>query len=301
LSPDGVVPFIRLLFLTFASFGDASVGEALLDDPQGVIGFDQSTDASTGDSSIKLQAGYNIELADIYSFTPCTEVPETFSLDVKHFGNTNDTLTVSLIVDKGLNEVPQDEEDLENIPAYVFESFVFNSDSAWSTINLPVIENFKEDVDTAYYWIIAETFGDRYFLIDNIRINEDLNPPVEAPTVILNEVQSANNYVELYNYGTEPVDISDIYIIHNLEIETIGGTPIICPFQSTIIAPDDYLVVSIGNISNEFGELALSTSADINSGEDFFSYVSWGSPHMLEALAVENNLWTAGEVAPAFF
>jgi hypothetical protein len=301
LSPDSIVPFLRLLFLTFASLGDPSVGQALLADPQGVIGFDQSIDASNGYFSIKLQAGYDIELADIYSFTPCTEVPETFSLDVKHVGNTNDTLTVALIVDKGLNGVPQDEDDLENYPAYVYESFVFDSDSAWSTIHLPIIENYEEDVDTAYYLIIAETFENSYFLIDNIRINEDLNPPIDGPTVILNEVQSANNSVEIYNYGTESVDVADLYLINDLEAETIGSNPITCPFQSTIIEPDDYLVVRIGNISNESGELVLSTSSDLNSGEDFLSYVSWGSPGMLEVSAVENNLWTAGEVAPDFF
>jgi len=178
LIPDNTASVLRALFIVFELFGGPEIGMVLESDPQGFFGIDQSTDASDGDFAVKLQAGYDIPVADIYSPMPCTVVPEVFEFDVKHIGDTDDTLDVFVIFDEGLGALPQDEADLVNYPAYATGQFTYNSDSAYHRISLPVIENFDGPVDTFYYIIIATTVDDSYFLIDNLSTEATDEPDV---------------------------------------------------------------------------------------------------------------------------
>ena len=167
--PDDNTSVIRLLFILFGSFGDPKYGEILESDPQGFIGIDQSTDASEGDFAVKLQGGYGIPYADIYSPKQCTEVPDSFTFDLKHVGAFEDTLTVSVVFDEGLAGLPQDKSELQNYPAYAYGDFYYNADTPYEKISLPVIENFAAPVDTFYYLIVGTTNDSSYFLIDNIQ------------------------------------------------------------------------------------------------------------------------------------
>ncbi len=197
--PDSTTSVLRFLFIAFELFFDPSLGLSFTTDPQGVLGIEQSTDASDGEFAVKLQAAYNISVADIFSPRTCSEVADSFSLDVKHVGNADDTLSVFVIFDEGLAPLPEDEDALQDYPAYAYGQFVYNSDSAYHRITLPVIENFVSNVDTFYYLIIAETDEDSYFLIDNIKMS-----PTDDNTVC-----SFDNYPSFSLTQTKPVCICD--------------------------------------------------------------------------------------------
>lgn len=172
LLPEGTTPFLRFLFIAFSAAFDPSYAALLENEAQELAGISPSQDASDGEFAVKLQTGYGIEISDIYGISGCNEVPEQFNLDVKHIGQTNDTLTVFVLFSNGIAPLPETEEDLEDVPAYATTQLVYNSDTEYETLNLPVIQNFEADVDTFYYLIIAETFDDSYFLIDNVNFGD---------------------------------------------------------------------------------------------------------------------------------
>lgn len=174
--PDSTTSPIRILFIAFGSFGNPTYGQILESDPQGLIGINQSTDASDGDFAVKLQAGYDLPVADLYFPTACSEIPDSFSVDVKHVGAFEDTLSIFVVYDEGLGALPQDTSDLQNYPAYAFGSFYYDSDTPYHTVSLPIIENFDAPIDTFYYLILAETNDSSYFLIDNLQTVEGDDP-----------------------------------------------------------------------------------------------------------------------------
>ena len=184
--PVGGTPFIRLLFISFAALFDPSYALLLETEAQELSGISQSTDATDGDFALKLQAGYGVEIADYYSVTSCSEIPEEFNFDVKHVGEANDTLTAFVIFDQGLNPVPETQEDFDSIPAFATTQIVFSADSEYETVSLPVIQNFEAVVDTFYFVFISVTSDDTYFLIDNVNFeNDNSGCEVVAPTISL--------------------------------------------------------------------------------------------------------------------
>jgi len=173
LLPDAATSAIRALFMFFGAAFDPAIGQILEDDPQGFMGIEQSADASEGDFAVKLQGGYDLNFADLYSVHDCTEIPDSFHVDIKHVGTEEDTISILAVYDVGLNELLQDTAQLSTYPAYVYEEFLFDDDVDYQTISLPVIENFEADVDTFYYLILSTTHNDSYFLVDNIRATGD--------------------------------------------------------------------------------------------------------------------------------
>ena len=185
--PDDNTSLIRLLLLSFAAAFDPSVALVLQDDAQGLLGISQSEDASDGDFAVKLQGGYGLTTSDIYGVFGCNELPDQFNIDVKHVGESNDTLLLFVIFDEGLNAIPQEEEDLATFPAYATTELVFNSDTDYETVSIPVIQNFEAPIDTFYYLIATETMDESYFLIDNLSFGPVVNCPVVAPTIELED------------------------------------------------------------------------------------------------------------------
>jgi len=228
--PEGVTSVIRFLFIAFSAAFDPSFSLLLENEAQELIGISQSDDASDGDFAVKLQAGYDIEQADIYGVFGCTEVPEQFNLDIKHFGDSNDSLTVIVIFDEGLGALPETEEDLAAVPAYVSASLGFNSNTDYETITLPVIENFEADVDTFYYLIIAETSETSYFLVDNVNFEDDNSGcQVFAPEIALSNEEGP---ICICNNLNVPVP---------LDYETeLGFT------YKSVILDEDGTIVSVG-------------------------------------------------------
>ena len=211
LLPESTTSFLRLFFLSFSAAFDPSVALLLETEAQELIGISQSTDASDGEFSVKLQAGYDVDVADIYAVFGCSELPEQVSLDVKHVGNSNDSLTVAFIFDQGLGALPQTEEDLELLPAYAYVVMGFDSTTNYETITLPVIQNFEAPIDTFYYVIIARTSDTTYFLIDNVHYGDDTSGcQITAPTLTISNEASptciCNNFDVTFPlvYSTDP-------------------------------------------------------------------------------------------------
>jgi hypothetical protein len=174
--PAGVVTVLRFFLFAFGAFFDPTIGQILEDDPIGFIGIEQSMDASEGGFAVKLQGGYDVTVADIYSPNTCSEIPDSFFVDVKlvnHTGDIPDSLLIFLAFDQGLSPLPQTEEDAMNSPSSIFADLVYENDSTYHTLAFPVIDNFEAPVDTFYYLIEATTHEESYFLIDNLRFVND--------------------------------------------------------------------------------------------------------------------------------
>ena len=280
--PDDNTSFIRLFLLSFAAAFDPSVAMVLQDDAQGLLGIDQSEDASDGDFAVKLQGGYDLATSDLYGVFGCDELPDQFNLDVKHMGETNDTFLVFVIFDEGLNAIPQDEEDLANFPAYATTEMVYNSDTDYETVSIPVIQNFEAPIDTFYYLIITETAGDSYFLIDNLSFGPVDDCPVVAPTIELedeNPLCSCNPlevYVELLYDRNPEFDYESVILDSDGVILGIdeGGFGVYDDFCSEEEGLKTAVVASQGpieglfegnNISNLEGCFEVSNQIDLNT------------------------------------
>ncbi len=266
LLPETHTPLIRLLLLSFAAAFDPTYGMLLENEAQELSGISQSTDASDGDFAVKLQGGYEVETADIYSVAGCTEVPTQFNLDVKHFGESDDIFTILVVFDEGLKALPQTEDDLENLPAYASATLNFDSNTEYQTISFPVIQNFEAPVDTFYYVILAETFSDSsYFLIDNVNFNDGGSGcQITAPVLTMDSEASpvciCNNLDVSFSleYTTEP----------NIEYNEL----IVDEF-GMIVSIDDF----IPGIHSEFCNPSNSLKAVVIAYEDGVQGLNEGS------------------------
>jgi hypothetical protein len=171
--PEFAVPAFRYALLSFSASFDPSLGVLWQDEAQEMLGVSQSTDASEGDFAVKLQGGYGSSFADVYGVHKCTEVPEQFNVDIKHVGNSQDTLGIIVIYSEGLAPLPQSSEDFDSIPSYIDTLLVFDSDSEYETFSFPVIKNFDAAIDTFYFDIGGFTSDSSYFLIDNVNQSDN--------------------------------------------------------------------------------------------------------------------------------
>lgn len=253
--PEGTTSVLRLLLISFSAAFDPSIALLLENEAQELIGISQSTDASEGDFAVKLQGGYDVIPADIYGVYGCTEVPDQVNVDVKHIGTTNDSLTVIVVFDEGLGELPQSEEDLEALPAYASTTLAFNADTEYETISVPVIQNFEAPIDTFYYVIIAEGSDDSYFLVDNINFETgNSGCQVTAPTITLTNEES-------------PICIcNNIDVTISLDYETEFGVQ-----YKELILNENGEILSINilatNIHNEFCDTSDNMSSIVVAHE----------------------------------
>lgn len=174
--PDSTVSVVRFFLQAFGVFFDPSIGQQLEDDPQGFIGISQSDDASEGAFAVRLQGTPELSVADIYSPNECTEVPDSFHFDIKHEnsgGITDDTLIVFLAFDMGLSPLPEDSTDVANSPYSAYTEIIYNMDTDYHTVSLPIVNNFDQEIDTFYYLILTATHDGSSFLVDNLRFEND--------------------------------------------------------------------------------------------------------------------------------
>lgn len=278
LLPDSTTSFLRFFFIAFSAAFDPSYAALLENEAQELVGISQSLDASDGEFAVKLETGYGIDVADIYGVFGCNEIPEEFNLDVKHIGETNDTLTVFVLFDDGLSPLPQTEEDLEDVPAYATTKLIYNSDTEYETLNLPVIQNFEADVDTFYYLILAETMDSSYFLIDNVNLGEESSgctvtaaeisfPANAEPFCVCNEFefQSGLEYEEGAFFYSQAI-IDDQGVIEELDFQGDGLFDSYCPDGGTksivvISYENSAQAPSIGDNVNDLGECVEVSNA----------------------------------------
>lgn len=174
--PDDHVSILRFLLYTFGVFfGEPNAVGDYMSDPQAAVGIAKSSDANSGNFAVKLQATSYVNFADSYTVWNCSEVPDSIDLFVKHVGSNIDTLTILTVFDQGLSPLPEDFEDLSDIPAYASNQIFFNSDTDYENLRLPVIKNFEAPIDTAYMLFVlsSDQSGldagmESYVLIDDI-------------------------------------------------------------------------------------------------------------------------------------
>lgn len=122
--------------------------------------------------------------------------------------------------------------------------------------------------------------------------------PSALGQVRINEVDYEDKWVELYNAGTESVDVSGYqlctYPSYN-DISSLTG-------QSTVtIAAGSFLVVDWNPLSNTsgdpHGEVGLYVEgANFSSAADMLDYMEFGeSDHFRESVAVDAGEWQSGE------
>ena len=120
-----------------------------------------------------------------------------------------------------------------------------------------------------------------------IRINE-----VSHGTV---DFQGSSNWLELYNAGTEAVDVSDLFLCDFPAYPRISSLTVLS--GSMTIPSEGYLVVSWTNIDDD-AEIGLYTSDTNNFGNADFvlDYMQYGSAgHTRESAAVTAGVWATGE------
>ena len=165
--PDSIFPAVRFLFFAFS--GPEIIDSILTSDPIGFIGLEQSTDASDGEFAVKLQSKYKdqVEISDLYYFNACSEVPDSFALDIKHVGQSDtDVIGFGVTFDEGLASIFAQPEDL---PYLGSTSIDITEDTEYVRYVIPIEENFESEVDTFFYSIFAETTDSTYFLVDNVQ------------------------------------------------------------------------------------------------------------------------------------
>ena len=177
--PDEYVSLYRfLVYAVGIAFGDATALNDYIYDAQAAVGIAQSNDANSGNSAVKLQASSYLNFADLYSVWRCTELPDSIEFSVKHIGTNVDTLRIVSVFDEGLSDIAQDLDDLSAYPAFSTAEFVYDSDTEYENIKLPITKNFEAAIDTAYVLFILSTDqagldagNESYILIDDVRVS----------------------------------------------------------------------------------------------------------------------------------
>ncbi len=118
----------------------------------------------------------------------------------------------------------------------------------------------------------------------------------------LNEVDYVGQWVELFNAGTQTVDVSGLFLCSFPNYIPLGNLSVTA--GSTTMAPGDFLVVSWAPSSNftaTSGEVGLYASNTTNFGDaaSMFDYMEYGSAgHQRESVAVANLFWETGAAVP---
>ena len=123
-------------------------------------------------------------------------------------------------------------------------------------------------------------------------------PVANGKSVVINEVQYGNlNYVELYNNGDVTVDLSMYWLCLGPGNYAQIGT--LTPKTGTIaLSSGEFLVLPFEMPDTE-GGLGLYSSNQFTNAEAIVDFVQWGAANSpRENIAVEADIWTAGEFVP---
>ena len=83
--------------------------------------------------------------------------------------------------------------------------------------------------------------------------------------IVINEIDAANDRVELKNTGTTTVNVSSYWLCDRPQYDQIGGLGVFC--GNANLGPGDILVVNTGsiNISGNDGEMGLYLNSSFGS------------------------------------
>ena len=119
--------------------------------------------------------------------------------------------------------------------------------------------------------------------------------------VRITEVSEGNQWVELYNAGTEPVDVSSAWLCIPNGYQRVGDQSIVGP-GDYVLDPGEWVAVEYSEIAADAGSVALYLNReDFTNAENIVDYVRWGDTNEgREAVAVDAGIWTAGDfIQPA--
>ncbi len=112
----------------------------------------------------------------------------------------------------------------------------------------------------------------------------------------INEVlySTANDQIELKNFGSESVDVSTWWFCSLFAYAPISNLNIVS--GSLNIPPGGILAVSGFNLSNTSADLGLYETNNFTSSGAMHDFVQWGSAaNGRESVAVGKGIWTAGD------
>lgn len=171
-TPDNHISIVRFFttFVLIEFVNDPYAFGMFENDPVAFWGIEKSTDASTGQYAAKLQNDPEINVCDIYSTIACSDIPDVFKIDIKHVGNTADTLYIFGAYDENLPPLESDQAALDTLAGYFLDSIIFDGNVDYMTYSLPIhINDPNAPVDTFSLIIYTTTNPGNYFLLDNIR------------------------------------------------------------------------------------------------------------------------------------
>lgn len=199
IAPEGFVSGLRFISILFSSFFDNLGTDNIPGIVSSLFGTQRSTDSSEGEFALRLGADNLFPLADLVSVGACNgSQPVSFSIDLKHVGNTPDTLTIFGVFGESTG-LPEDLEQLDDYSAFFLEQVINDASTEYQTISIPITDTGNEIVaDSFTLFILLSSneenisMGDTsYYLIDNLQFQGEGNT-----TAIQNF--SLPNQVELY-------------------------------------------------------------------------------------------------------
>jgi len=178
--PEGYFAFFRLLLSALSDLFEVLTGEELIDAASSLFGVYQSSDASDGEYAAQIGGDEYYPFSDLMTVFECTsELPSSFSIDVKHVGGGSDTLAI-IGSFKEDSDLVAEESDLDAAAGYfLVDSLVYNSDTDYTTLTIPVVDNMNGvSPDSVFIVIFAignqdslEAGVESYFLIDNMQFS----------------------------------------------------------------------------------------------------------------------------------
>ena len=128
----------------------------------------------------------------------------------------------------------------------------------------------------------------------------DCDGGVGEAIIVVNEI-NGNGEVELANTGTASQDVSSYWLCNFPAYSQMSNLTIVCG-GDLILDPGEIVTVNAGfTIDPADGEMGLYIINDYSDPNDIIDYVEWGSSgHQRSSVAVNANIWTAGDFAAAF-
>lgn len=116
--------------------------------------------------------------------------------------------------------------------------------------------------------------------------------------IIINELQTDIDRIELYNAGDATVDVSS-YFLCSFPLYTQLSSAIIVS-GNLDLGPDEYLVVSGHSMGDLDDELGLYLDNSFGSSTSILDYLEWGSTgHARSSVAMAAGIWTMGDFVDA--
>ena len=112
--------------------------------------------------------------------------------------------------------------------------------------------------------------------------------------IIINEVNQADGWLELYNASsTVTTDVTDWILYDFPEIDSISSTENVTILSGNpVMGPNTYLVINWDILSTVDGEVALFSSRDFLNPDALVDYMQYGNGHHRKAaLATEKGIW----------